>query len=201
MSYEAKENYVTRNPEPEAWRNHANGKIISLYSKFVRGVCGDLGCNHGACTLLLLDFADRVEEIHGFDMNAKALEVARKTACNMQEQPPVIPVSFEVQNLLNLQVENNKFDFLMSFHTLEHIFPQDVDAFVSEIHRVLKPGGTLLMSIPYNRAYPDPAHVGFYKEDDFCRIFERHGGFQIVECMRDNRWNEKELLTAVLTKS
>lgn len=196
MSYDSKENYVTRDPNPNIWRNHANGEIINHYSKYIHGVCGDLGCNHGACTLLLLDFQDKVSELFGFDMNMSALEVAYKTA---NDANPSIPITFMAASLLKLPMENEKFDFLMSFHTLEHIFPEDVDKFISEMFRILKKGGHLLISIPYDHAYPDPAHVGFYKVDDFCELFERHG-FIIIECMKDNRWNEKNLLTALLTK-
>lgn len=195
-NYSNKENYITRTPEPMLWRHHANGEIIHTYQKYIRGYCGDLGCNHGACTLLLLDFHINIKGIYGFDLNNNAIEVAKHTTSKLN---PIVPVKFVTANLLELPVKDNVFDFLMSFHTLEHIYPNDVDTFISEIYRILKPGGILLISIPYDRAYPDPAHVGFYKVDDICELFEKHH-FKVIECMKDNRWNEKNLLTAVFEK-
>ena len=49
--YSQKENYITFSPDPNTWRYHANYKIMSFYSNYIRGVVGDCGCNHGACTI------------------------------------------------------------------------------------------------------------------------------------------------------
>lgn len=43
--------------------------------------------------------------------------------------------------------EDNFFDHVFSFNTLEHVF--DVDQKLSEIYRVLKPGGDILISTPF----------------------------------------------------
>jgi predicted SAM-dependent methyltransferase len=88
----------------------------------------------------------------------------------------------------------------MSFHTLEHIYPDDATKFVKESLRVLKPGGHVIISIPYERAYPDPAHVAFYNVESLTKLFEDNG-FDTIECMKDNRWPEqKDLLTGVFNK-
>lgn len=195
MSYE-KENYVTRDPNPEHWRAHANYGILRHYSHVARGDCGDLGCNHAATTLLLLDFADRVSSITGLDMNEKALDLARATAERLR---PTLPVCFVPANLLDTRVDDGAFDFLMSFHTLEHIYPADAPRFVREAFRMLKSGGHFLISIPYDRAYPDPCHVAFYIEDSLRELFEA-SGFETIECLKDDRWNEKNLLTALFAK-
>lgn len=196
--YITKENYITVLPEPDAWRNHSNYFIMNFYSKFIKGNVADLGMNHGACTMLLLDFVDQIESIHGYDMNYEALKVAFKTATELQ---PKININLIAANLLELPTENNKFDFIMSFHTLEHIYPEDSNRFAQETYRVLKPGGYFLISIPYDHAYPDPAHVAFYNVDSLCKLFEDNG-FETIECMKDNRWqDQKKLLTALFTKS
>ncbi len=194
--YDNKENYITRDPEPDKWRNHPNYQIMSFYKNYMKGSVVDLGANHGACTVLLLDFLPNITSIHGFDINYQALQVAYKTAIELN---PVIPITFMAVNLLNIPIEDNKFDFAMSFHTLEHIYPFDSDKFVKEIYRILKPGSYFLISIPYNKAYPDPCHVAYYTVDTLCELFEKQG-FQVIECMRDNRWNEKELLTGLFFK-
>jgi SAM-dependent methyltransferase len=194
--YAKKENYVTRDPDPNAWRYHPNYQIIKSYQHLLRGTCGDLGCNHGSCTLLLLDFASDIEHIYGFDVNVNALRVAYENAMKLN---PSKQISFMCANLLSLPVSNDTFDFLMSFHTLEHIFPEDADKVVAEIWRILKPGGYFVISIPYDHAYPDPHHVAFYKEDSLRDLFEKRGFFTI-HCHKDDRWVEKDLLTALFVK-
>jgi len=196
MDYTAKENYITVLPHPNAWRNHANGHIIRTYSKYIKGHVADFGCNHGACTLLLLDYASSLQSIHGFDLNEQALKVGYATASSMN---PPVPVKFVVGNLLNIPCADSQFDFAMTFHTLEHIYPQDADKFVSEMFRVLKDDSHLLISIPYERAYPDPAHVAFYNVQSLNELFNKNG-FETIECIKDDRWNEGGLLTGVYYK-
>lgn len=43
-------------------------------------------------------------------------------------------------------IADNSFDFVITFQVIEHI--EDDNAFVSEIHRVLKPGGKLVVTTP-----------------------------------------------------
>lgn len=200
--YAAKENYITYSPDLGFWRAHANARIIECYSDIIRGRCGDLGCNHGACTLLLLELVPvAVSEIVGFDMNASALQVARETAAKLRGGGAHdTTVEFvEADLVTRLPVDDGTFDFLMSFHVLEHVYPEDADAFVSEAFRALRPGGSILISIPYDTAYPDAAHVAFYKEDTLCDLFQRNG-FTVSECIKDDRWNQKDLLTGVFVK-
>ena len=196
MSYNEKENYIAVHPDPSVWKNHANYFIMQHYQDYIKGVCADFGCNHGACTLLLLEWTAKLEAIYGLDMNYEALQVAYHVANQMS---PTLPINFMAVNLLEIPLGAELFDFIMTFHTLEHIYPQDVDSFVKEIHRTLKPGGHVLISIPYDHAYPDEAHVGFYKEPDMIQLFERHGFF-VVECIKDDRWEQKDLLTGLFLK-
>jgi 2-polyprenyl-3-methyl-5-hydroxy-6-metoxy-1,4-benzoquinol methylase len=193
--YSAKENYITACPNLDVWKNHANYCIQQAYSQRIQGVVADFGTNHGACALLLLENKN-VTEIYGYDMNEEALTVARNLT---NEQNPSIPVTFIQASLLDLPVENHKFDVIQSFHTLEHIYPEDAPKFVQECHRTLKSNGILLISIPYDHAYPDSAHVAFYNVETLCNLFDNNG-FETIECLKDNRWNEKELLTGLFRK-
>lgn len=194
-AYLEKENYITVHPDPEIWKGHPNYGIINSAKDYIHGVCGDLGCNHGSCTMFL--FEHKPEAVYGFDINIKALEIAYQLAV---KQNTNIPVYFMCVNLILLPQEDNFFDFLMSFHTLEHIYPIDADAVVSEMYRVLKPNGNILLSIPYDHAYPDKCHVAYYVEDTLKELFERHN-FITIECFKDERHHyEKDLLTAVFRK-
>ncbi len=134
INYENKENYITRHPNPLAWKQHANFQIMKNASEYIKGDCADLGCNHGACTWLLLEFPN-VNSITGFDINEKAIQVASSLT---DEIKPFKTVEFIQSNLMKINTPDNKYDFIMSFHTLEHIYPNDIDIVISEFNRILK---------------------------------------------------------------
>jgi ubiquinone/menaquinone biosynthesis C-methylase UbiE len=194
-AYEEKENYITVRPEPYLWRDHANYKIIQ-YSRelFKDAYVADLGCNHGACTLLVHDFDPL--RIDGFDMNEDALKVARQTSIDLNVQDKS---QFICSSLLDIPIEDGHYDVVCSFHTLEHIYPNDANMVVKEMFRILKPSGHVLLSIPYKHNYPDPCHVAFYDEHSLKTLFETHG-FLTTYCIEDNRWQEQGLLTALFQK-
>ncbi|MFK8058069.1 MAG: methyltransferase domain-containing protein [Saprospiraceae bacterium] len=56
-------------------------------------------------------------------------------------------------DLTDLKFEDSKFDYLLSNHVLEHI-PDDKKA-MSEIYRVLKPGGTAVITVPINETFTE----------------------------------------------
>jgi predicted SAM-dependent methyltransferase len=45
-------------------------------------------------------------------------------------------------------VPDNAYDAIYSSHNLEHLFPQEVPEALGEFHRVLKPGGIALVTMP-----------------------------------------------------
>ncbi len=100
----------------------------------------DIGCNNGQNTMKAAKIANRVI---GFDSDAKNLKVARRD---------ILKNNFKNIKLLNHNAEealpfNNKsFNVVMFFAVLEHL-KNRVQA-VSEVYRVLKPGGKLLLSVP-----------------------------------------------------
>lgn len=52
-------------------------------------------------------------------------------------------------NVLNLPFEDNRFDFLLCNHVLEHI-PEDMKA-MKEVYRVLKAGGKAILQVPISK--------------------------------------------------
>ncbi len=60
-------------------------------------------------------------------------------------------------------VPSAKFDLVLMSHVLEHV--DDVVATLNEIHRILRPGGSLIVQVPYFRsvdAFTDPTHKRFF---------------------------------------
>ena len=125
-------------------------------ARFVKGLgpvpdALDVGCGDGRLTALLP--ADRVTAA---DVSARALERARRTApeAELVELEPDSPLPFG----------DAAFDLVLCAETVEHV--RDLQVLLSEIRRVLRPGGRL--------AVTTPAHGGATGLLLLGRGFERH---------------------------
>jgi len=65
---------------------------------------------------------------------------------------------------------NSSFDVVISFETIEHL--TDAPRFLSEVRRVLRPGGVFLVSTPLNigGGYVSPHHEHEYTRDEFRQL-------------------------------
>ena len=189
-----KESYVTVQPSPFGfWEGHANRHILGNYRSRIRGRVLDLGCNHGASTYWLLENPE-VEYITGIDLNQEALALARSLFESVS-----VPSSFICADITQQALEPGSADTIVSFHTLEHIYASDALKFLQSAFEALSPGGYLVMSIPYDHAYMDPCHVCFYTEQSLSLLMEQ-AGFTTIECFKDDRFVEKDLLTGLFQK-
>ncbi len=57
------------------------------------------------------------------------------------------PIADVKADICDLPFKNNEFDFIICNHVLEHI-PDDTKA-MQELYRILKPGGTAILQVPY----------------------------------------------------
>lgn len=97
----------------------------------------DIGCGNG---LLLFQFRNRYKELIGYEYSADRLEQARRNLsdCNFTG----LVGSAESMEGLN----DESIDRIVSADTIEHI--PDVYAAASEMYRILKPGGSLVINTP-----------------------------------------------------
>lgn len=93
----------------------------------------DLGCGDGRLTGRLA-----ADEVVGADVSGVALERARR------RHPDIEFVPLEANR--PLPFEDSSFDLVLCADTLEHV--QDVQLLLSEVRRVLEPGGELAVSTP-----------------------------------------------------
>jgi SAM-dependent methyltransferase len=135
----------------------------------------DLGCRSGALTRHFLEG----NSVVGLDVDANAL--AKAAALGIE------PVQANVEE--SLPFDDGSFDAVVAGELLEHLqFP---DALVSEIRRVLRPGGVLAGSVPnafrvqsrlrFLRGKPpedDPTHLRMFSPS---ALRELLAGFQGVE--------------------
>lgn len=96
----------------------------------------DLGCGSGRDAKLL--FENRFE-VEGVDLSEGLLKIARENNPN---------IKFTQANILDLPYEDGVFDGVWSFASLVHLeSEEDAKKAVKEIHRVLKIGGIVHISV------------------------------------------------------
>jgi 2-polyprenyl-3-methyl-5-hydroxy-6-metoxy-1,4-benzoquinol methylase len=108
----------------------------------------DCACGNGVGTHFFIQRGPSV--IHGFDLDEGAIQYASR---QLNENN----VFFEKISALPLPLPDGSIDVFICLETLEHI--EDDNEFISEISRVLKPEGLLILSTP-NRLITNPG-LGF----------------------------------------
>ncbi len=77
---------------------------------------------------------------------------------------------------------DGSFDSVILTQVLEHVF--NPDEFLEEVHRVTKPGGTMLLSVPFVwDEHEQPWDYARYSSFGLKHLLEKHG-FEIIEHVR-----------------
>jgi 2-polyprenyl-3-methyl-5-hydroxy-6-metoxy-1,4-benzoquinol methylase len=120
-------------------------KAYEEAARLARGkVVLDVGCNKGYGTRVI---GANCKKIIGVDVSHKAIEYAqRKYKSHVAE--------FQALEGDQLPFDERMFDLVTVFQVIEHI--HDCNAFLSEIRRVLKPGGRVILTTPNARLRLQP---------------------------------------------
>ncbi len=78
------------------------------------------------------------------------------------------------------------FDLIHSSHLIEHLYPSDFYQLLTEVNRLLKPGGVFIVSTPlmWDGFYDDLSHIKPYNPNVLIRYFTDAGGVQESERTR-----------------
>ena len=138
--------------------------LLSLEGKTVL----DIACGTGYGTALL---AQKAQHVYGVDISQEAVDYARKYhQCDN--------TTFLAGNCSAIPMDDASADIVVSFETIEHI--ENHASFLSEIKRVLRPYGTLIISSPNKRLYTDilktnnPYHVHELYTEEFVGLMGKH---------------------------
>jgi len=123
----------------------------------------DVGCGVGLFCTLALE-RDDIEEIHGVDLQEAAIEEARE---NVKSPKVTLHHGFAEE----LIYRDDYFDTVVVTETLEHV--TSVDKVLSEIHRVLKPGGRIVLTVPYKGSISE-LHIRLFTEDSARDYIEKY---------------------------
>ncbi|MGG2119883.1 class I SAM-dependent methyltransferase [Bacillus bombysepticus] len=102
----------------------------------------EVGCGIGTEAVFL---AVRDMDVTAIDISPKAIESAKSLA-----EVYGVDVDFKVADALNIPVQDNEFDVFCDQGCFHHLTDEERPKYVSEILRVLKPGGMLVL-----RAFSD----------------------------------------------
>ena len=135
----------------------------------------DLGSGEGFGAGLL---AERATSVTGVDIDERTVEHAR-----LNYEAPGI--SFRVGSAADLSdFPEDAFDAVVAFEVIEHLVEQE--AMLTEIARVLAPGGLLICSTPDRRAYSDasgqqnPFHAHELAREEFEALLASHFENQLL---------------------
>ena len=134
----------------------------------------DVGTGFG---FFLVEMKKRGWEAAGVEISQKAMDYARD----------VLELTIFAGPLEKVDLPDNHFDAVTAFYVIEHL--SHPMAFLKECHRILKPGGLLLLRYPHttpiknflhffgikNRLYDLPAHLSDFSPKMIQQCLERIG--------------------------
>ena len=137
----------------------------------------DVGCGDGFHLQLLREFGEDTWNLEGVDIDSRAVEMAAKKGLKIHEG-----------TIEDLELPEDHYDVVYTIQTVEHV--ADPHGMLSAIHRVLKPGGRLVIvtdntdSIDFGwfkkgywGGYHFPRHWNLFNRSSLERLAAR-GGFE-----------------------
>ena len=130
----------------------------------------EFACGHGVLGLISIEHRPDLQ-LRGYDISSSAILIANKLASASGHSDSV---EFIVQDILNLNVEEDKYryDGVIAAMLAEHL--EDPARLFASINYVLKPGGKAFLSTAIESAQPDHLYEFNYESEPIC-MAERFG--------------------------
>lgn len=112
----------------------------------------DAGCGDGR---LSAELSKKGAVVTGVDYSGRAINFSKLFAPN---------INFIQADIKSLPFEDEKFDNILLVETLEHVSPQNIATVLSELKRVLKNDGKLIISTPSLLLRKSPKHYQHFSE-------------------------------------
>ena len=125
----------------DVWLKPSEESVVMVYRWTRRGFKKvlDIGCGKGRHSLL---FAQHGFEVSGIDLSASAIENTMQTLATNGVNCEIIWA-----DMRDLPFSDGSYDAVFSYLTISHTDTAGVRKTLSEIHRVLKPGGEVFFTL------------------------------------------------------
>jgi 2-polyprenyl-3-methyl-5-hydroxy-6-metoxy-1,4-benzoquinol methylase len=133
-------------------------------ARWLRGVTGKSILDYGSAEGIMMWFL----KTFGAKVTGVEVNPSRKAYSDRILDLPDVSCD---PGFLDLDSNQNRFDSVISFHTLEHVF--DLDRTLQGMAQVLKPGGLMIIAVPNNDV--GGTHTIGLEPDYFRRALPRHG--------------------------
>ncbi|RUT42874.1 class I SAM-dependent methyltransferase [Paenibacillus anaericanus] len=126
----------------------------------------DAACGEGFGAALL---ATKAKSVWGIDISDEAISYAKKNYHRYN-------LNYKQGSIEKLEFEDNYFDIVVSFETIEHVDELVQEQFLKEVARVLKTDGILVISTPDKYLHSDlPNHINpFHVKEFYFNEFEKY---------------------------
>ena len=183
--------YFSNDPKflSQYFSNHSGGLLIEHLEKYVpfEGRVLDYGCGPG---YLIRHLLQRGLACEGLDFSTGTVERVR---AQFDGHPLFRGATVATQ--LPTPLEDASIDLLLSVEMVEHLFDEQLLPTFREFHRVLRPGGTLVVTTPNEEdlddlrvlcpdcgaLYHQYQHVRSWSAETLRAALEPHG-FETVDC-------------------
>jgi len=118
-------------------------KVIQIARRLQGGRLLDIGCGDGSFTILLKE-ALKAQEVAGIEIAPEAVNALREKGIKAHQ------LDIDEQSF---PFSDNYFDIVYCGEIIEHLF--NPDHLLQEVHRVLKPGGSCIITTPNLAGWPN----------------------------------------------
>ena len=153
----------------------------------------DVGCGDGVLVAMIA--RDPTARVTGIDTDADSLEAAKNRLAAFGDRVQLVEASG-----YSLPFEDNAFNVVVAAEMIEHL--QYIDGLLTEIKRVLKPGGLVIITTPVKLfdKPEDPMHVQEFTPIKLKHLLEKH--FNKVSILRSHPyWLKKIYLFKFFSKT
>jgi ubiquinone/menaquinone biosynthesis C-methylase UbiE len=162
--------------------------VFAAFAELAQGPVADIGCGPGRVTAHLASLG---LDVSGIDLSPEMVALARRTYPSLR---------FEEGSMMALDLADNELGAILAWYSLVHTSPEQLPVAFAEFHRVLAPGGHLLIAfkvgderVSLRHAYGHPVSLEVYRfpPDRVAELLNQTGLVEVARLVRAADENEK----------